>query len=817
MRSVILFLVTLLFAGGLRSSHAQWKDVKGIEGGKVSRFVKAGNTILAVGQFSGVYSSTDFGSSWTWNGNSGFPRYWRGWLDFSANGNRVYVTDGTTLLGSTDFGLGWKVVPGLPKYSPTAVFVSDSAVYVSLGLTIGRTADDFKSMTVSDSIPGVVNSISGSDHLLFASDDNTIYASVNKGKSWTSITDSSNNMGIVLRVVAKDSAILARTSQGVFRSVNAGQDWYRVNEFSIVTDLWIDSDHWYAASGGVWRSSDNGVSWIRSGDVSISFPYGTLTYNNMWAVLASNGTVLCSPGGAGIFKSIDNGSTWSMSNSGFNVPEVRSIAVTGDSAFVIVPGLGVLRTFDRGATWQNDINGMVDTRFFSIAASNDVVFVGTRTVVSVSLDAGKTWATCTNAPNGVVFCMSFNGKTLYAAFSNDFGFVQMYRTSDRGQSWTPLGINGLPTGVQVWVSAIAFTDSSIYVGLLNEGAFVTRDGGTNWESLNAGLTDIHHSHASIYDLVTDGSNLFAAANEYVYMSSDRGVHWKDIGIVHVYPLPTDSAAHHKVTIHGTNLFIDSGTKVAHSPDYGKRWNYGWDGMESPISGGFPGSRTLVTTATQIFATSYERGPLWRRPLSEFSLSTATQVYPRSIVLRATPVGQTRDTTFHIRNTGIDTLKVQDILTSTPDFLVKLRQATIPPGQAYEDTVRFTPTSAVAYSAKIVIVSNSVTSPDTVLVSTSGVASVALEGQSPKEFLIDQNFPNPFNPSTTIRYGLPNRSHVTLSVFNTLGQQVSILQNGDQEAGYHEVRFDGANLPSGVYFYRMQTGSFTETKKFLLVR
>ncbi|MBK7258014.1 MAG: T9SS type A sorting domain-containing protein [Ignavibacteriae bacterium] len=193
------------------------------------------------------------------------------------------------------------------------------------------------------------------------------------------------------------------------------------------------------------------------------------------------------------------------------------------------------------------------------------------------------------------------------------------------------------------------------------------------------------------------------------------------------------------------------------------------------------------------------------------------MYPRSIVLRATPVGQTRDTTFHIRNTGIDTLKVQDILTSTPDFLVKLRQATIPPGQAYEDTVRFTPTSAVAYSAKIVIVSNSVTSPDTVLVSTSGVASVALEGQSPKEFLIDQNFPNPFNPSTTIRYGLPNRSHVTLLVFNTLGQQVSILQNGDQEAGYHEVRFDGANLPSGVYFYRMQTGSFTETKKFLLVR
>jgi formylglycine-generating enzyme len=88
---------------------------------------------------------------------------------------------------------------------------------------------------------------------------------------------------------------------------------------------------------------------------------------------------------------------------------------------------------------------------------------------------------------------------------------------------------------------------------------------------------------------------------------------------------------------------------------------------------------------------------------------------------------------------------------------------------------------------------------------------------PKEFEVFNNFPNPFNPSTTIRYGMPARSHVSLAVFNALGQQVAVLQDGDQEAGYHEVRFDGSRLASGVYFYRLQAGDFVATKRLLLLK
>ena len=87
---------------------------------------------------------------------------------------------------------------------------------------------------------------------------------------------------------------------------------------------------------------------------------------------------------------------------------------------------------------------------------------------------------------------------------------------------------------------------------------------------------------------------------------------------------------------------------------------------------------------------------------------------------------------------------------------------------------------------------------------------------PISFSLAQNFPNPFNPSTTIRYGLPSRSHATLTVFNTLGQQRDTCP-GEKEAGFHEAVFDASAFASGVYLYRLTAGSDVETRKLILVR
>jgi hypothetical protein len=104
------------------------------------------------------------------------------------------------------------------------------------------------------------------------------------------------------------------------------------------------------------------------------------------------------------------------------------------------------------------------------------------------------------------------------------------------------------------------------------------------------------------------------------------------------------------------------------------------------------------------------------------------------------------------------------------------------------------------------------------------SSIDQAKMKPDMFILYQNYPNPFNPTTTIEFGIPEKGNVRLSVLNILGEEIRILLNEEKEAGYHSVDFNSKDLPSGVYFYRIQSGPstssgqvFIETKKMILIR
>ena len=86
-----------------------------------------------------------------------------------------------------------------------------------------------------------------------------------------------------------------------------------------------------------------------------------------------------------------------------------------------------------------------------------------------------------------------------------------------------------------------------------------------------------------------------------------------------------------------------------------------------------------------------------------------------------------------------------------------------------------------------------------------------------DFILKQNYPNPFNPETNISYELKQKAFVTLKVFDLSGKEVAVLVNGIKSSGSYNVKFSGADLSSGLYFYKLESGEFSEVKKMMLIK
>jgi hypothetical protein len=172
----------------------------------------------------------------------------------------------------------------------------------------------------------------------------------------------------------------------------------------------------------------------------------------------------------------------------------------------------------------------------------------------------------------------------------------------------------------------------------------------------------------------------------------------------------------------------------------------------------------------------------------------------------------------IENTAPVPMHISSITSLDDEFAVSPSVATIEPYDSLRLYVTFNPVSADFRNSKINVIHDLSNTADQISVSGEGVlTSVKTAKGLPTEYQLYQNYPDPFNPTTTIAYALPKQSHVELKIFNTLGKEIQTLVNGEQPAGVHGVQWNAQSLSSGVYICRLMAGSYSQTRKLVLVK
>ncbi len=189
----------------------------------------------------------------------------------------------------------------------------------------------------------------------------------------------------------------------------------------------------------------------------------------------------------------------------------------------------------------------------------------------------------------------------------------------------------------------------------------------------------------------------------------------------------------------------------------------------------------------------------------------------SILFDSVPAGSTETIIMNVTNVGQAELIITEFNWSLPVFDVKFSNLNASPGASIDVSISFSPTANQTYTDTLEIHSN------------AGFGYVILEGRGvivgikddfsavPSEWTLEQNHPNPFNPVTEISYNVQAATIVTLNVYDILGREVATLVDEVQQPGEYSVMFDAFSLPSGIYFYRLKTGEYSNTKKMLLLK
>jgi photosystem II stability/assembly factor-like uncharacterized protein len=696
------------------------------------------------------------------------------------------------------------------------------------------------------------SSVYAIDSLTAVAVGSTVIRTSDGGQTWSNqVRGITGNLSSVHFIDSHDGWAVG-DSGAMFRTTNAGLDWtlQLTGTTANLTSIEFASENfgWVAGKGVILHSIDRGLSW----NAQTSKP--NVSYRSLCFVDSSYGWVVeDSSFTARILKTTDGGTHWSVQSSRRNMYALQFL---NRSNGWLIQGVSIRHTTNGGIDWftvlevdsmlspwlnslyfsdHNNgcvvgpgylkISPMMSPRLFSPGWECGVVLQTTDGGIHWTIDTLETVPAllavhCT--PNGYGWALGGSGAILH--------------TTNGGHEWTEQS----RSATYYPVSTIWFVDRNngwIGSGYIELGGGMggsinrTTDGGATWARQWVEQPQ-HDGNPVISINFVDLMNGWALTFGQILHTTDGGNSWG---------VQRDRGPNYQ----GAVYFVDqnngwvAGDSVLHTTNGGARWisrpfpRYGSSVFFLDLNNGWIAGRDGIYHTTNQ-GSSWVQQHTWNVPYPYFAsihFVNANQgwvVNYNGDIVHTTNGGDQ----WLPQSTGVSA-ELRSVYFTDVDngYAVGWKPSSHSPivlrttNGGSEWIQQQTPASEYLYSYYSVHFVDQNTGwiggdGGTILHTTNGGVTF-VEGQRrnevPTQFILEQNYPNPFNPSTTISYQLPTQSHVTLKVYNLLGQEAGTLVNEVKQPGTYTVQWDASDVASGVYLYRLTSGAFVETKKCLLLK
>jgi photosystem II stability/assembly factor-like uncharacterized protein len=700
--------------------------------------------------------------------------------------------------------------------SASAVLAADTTLVTVL--KDGQFGGDLRDFSFPTATTGYAVGDDGSEPLF-----NFIARTTDGGVTWTRLnTPLLNQRPWSVAFANRDTGLVGGYAGMILRTTNGGSAWTMTNtggtSANIYDIAYASRDTVFAcgtSSGTVLRSVDGGQTWTALAPPTVTTRYGIAVYSPQEVVIVgSSGNTI---------RTTDAGATWNTAAAGATT--LYGVARSGSSLIAVNSTQAAYRSTDRGASWTLLFDrGSSPLYAVHHADSLRGFMVGSNGVNYRTADG---WATYDS-----VLVSRFTAQVCFAARMTGPATIHvggsmgnLYLSTNGGATWTTT-----ESGTRYY--ALDFADSLNGVAVGWRGTVVkTSDAGRTWTELRG----INGFEAYDVQMFSPASFVVGSAGGRLYKTTDGGNTFVE------RPLPVLTAGSVKTLRFLTeNVGFASGEmgRIYHTTNGGASWDSIYYTGAS-----FNNIEDIVFVGDSVGFAVGERGRVWTTTnrlswdSAGISRPAVLTLWEAAFLSRSSGYVDSQDgKIFRTTNGGATWATVSDTAGLAGRDVIDIALADSMRGYAVaEGGILFRMATPTRWVVDRVVSTLGV--PDNLwgidfvtprLAYISGyygtiyrldvvpLTSVA-DGALPQEYSLDQNYPNPFNPVTTIGFTLPAQGRTRLTVYDLLGRQVASLLDEDRAAGRHQIRFDARNLSSGTYFYRLESGTFTSTRKLILLR